>query len=555
MVCIFFLTFIKAQPIIEIISALFVIHCILSTTFKGEPIHYERSRPISFFEGFVKKHLGTPQNIACTKGFSIFSVISYLYFVTNDLNNYDNIATLTHGYGTGVSSGRWFLQILGDWMQAMRLDFNLPFINALTALIFLCLAAFLVIRILHIENRLLCFGIGAITASFPTIAATMFFSYTVHYYCLGLLLSAAGVYLALNTKWFRIFASALFCLSLGIYQAYYPFAAMLFVLALIRETLDETVDWKAVVKNAFIYLALFALGYGLYMILSRYFLQVYGCVFNDYQGISSMGKLDLRQLPRMVKNVFKYYIRLYRMDYCSVSATYVIRFCIGLSFLCDILLVALDWKKRSLMKNLELCVLLLLLPVAANSIIIMVPQGGIYTIMVMGLIALYYLPILLVQNLRIPLKPKKALILLVCVTTLLASGDYAYQSNGNYRSLYYQNRKTENYFTVMLSQIRSTPGYREDMEIVFIGSSITDSSLNDNWQKYIFQYGGKSESAMSAINAYSRPDFFYQYFGYYVRNATAEELSVYASQIEEMNTYPNSGSIRIIGNIVFVNCG
>lgn len=505
------------------------------------------------FENFTKKHLLTVQNRACAKGFSIFSLISYLYFVTNDLNNYDNISVLTHGYGTGVSSGRWFLQILGDWMQAWNMDYNLPLYNVLLALVFLLAAVLLIIRMLQIENNLLCFALGAVTASFPAVAATMFFSFTVHYYFLALLLGVAGACMTRTKVWYL--SPVLFCLSLGIYQAYYPFIAVLLVLTLVRDALDETVHWTAVVKKAFLDLALLGVGYAMYIALSRVFLTVYSSAFNDYKGISSMGSFRLRELPHMIKQIYKYYLRLYRVDYCSVSATYVIRFCIGVSFSLDAVFVAADWKKRTMMKNLELCVLLLLLPMAANCIIMMVPDGGIYTLMVMGLIVLFYLPILLAQKIKVPLKLKNALILLICITTVLASFDYTYQNIGNYRSLYYQNRKTENYFTVMLSQIRSTEGYREDMEIVFVGSRIDDSSLTDSWEKYIFQYGGKDDSAISAINAYSRPDFIRQYFGYTVRYAGNDELAAYANELGNMDTYPNSGSIKIIDNKVFVNCG
>lgn len=505
------------------------------------------------FEGFVKKYICTRRNKACAYGFGIFSFISYLFFVTNDLNNYDNIATLTRGFGTGISSGRWFLQILGDWMTSLNLDFNLPFYNVLIALLFLLCAALFVIRILHIEDPLLCFGIGAITAAFPTVASTMFFSYTVHYYFFALLLGTVGVWLALQNKWYRLFSALLFALSLGIYQAYLPFIAMLFVLALIRETLDDSTSWQGVLKDSFICLALMGLGYLLYMGLSRYFIRVYETAFNDYQGISSMGKLELSALPQMIKDVYKHYLRLYRLDYHAVSATSTIQFCVSISFLAVAACLVLDWKKRTLLKNLELGVLLFLLPAAADSMLIMVPDGFVYTLMVMGLIAVFYAPALMAQHLKF--KFKKAVILLVCATTLLAAGNYAYQTNVNYRALYFQNKKVENYLSILLTQVRSTEGYTEDMELVFVGSNIQDNTLHDDWTEVTFQYGGNGGSAMDALNAYSRPDFIYQFFGYPCHYATDEELAAYASQLEGMATYPNSGSIKIIDDLVFVNCG
>lgn len=511
--------------------------------------------PLYPFETFFRNKLCSSRNRACAKGFFLFAVLSYLYFVTHDLNNYDTIGNLIWGYGAGVSSGRWFLQLLGDSMHVLELDYTIPFFNVLIALTFVYFAACFVIHILHIENSVLCFGIGAITASFPTIAASMFFPHTVHYYFFGLFLGVAGVYLAQQNRWYCIFSVVLFALSLGIYQAYYPFIAVMFVLALIQKTLDLEVDWKYVIRDAFIYLLFLILGYLLYRVLNQYFLSVYETVLNDYQGISSMGQLNLRDLPHLIKETYKNYFFLYQMDYCSISATHVIRFCIAIIFALVFLFVVLDWKKRTFLKNIELCVLLCILPVASNSIIIMVPNGDIYTLMVLGLIALFYLPILMAQNLKTSIKSQLALILLTCIITLLASTNYAYQSNGNYRSLYYQNRMTENYYSILFSRIKSCEGYQEDMEIVLLGSNIDDSSFSDSWHKYVFRYGGKDSHVMNTINAYSRADFMRRYFGYTVRDATESENREYAPYFIENETYPNSGSIKIIDNIVLVNCG
>lgn len=501
----------------------------------------------------IKKTCLTQENVALSWGFWIFSILSYLYFVTNDLNNYDNISILTHGYGTGVASGRWLLQILGDFLDSIDLSFNLPFFNALTALIFLWLCGCLVVRILDIHSRFLCFSLGAITAAFPVVAATMFFSYTIQYYFFGLFLGVVGVFFLAKTGWRRLLAPVFFALSLGLYQAYYPFLAALLVLMLIRETLEDGPSWKQVLKDSFLFLGLFVLGYLLYRILCQVFLNVYQTQFNDYKGMSSMGQVALGDLPRLIKDAYKHYLRLYRLDYCAVGATVVVRICVGLSFLTVALGLILGWKKRPLLKNLELCVLLFLLPLAANSIVIMVPNSSVYTLMVFGLIALYYIPVLMVEKLHS--KTRGLLTIFLSLVLLCASVNYAYQSNGNYRSLYYQNKKTENYFTVLLTQIRSTEGYTEDMEIYFVGETIEDSSLYDGWQKYVFQYGGKGSSVMSAINAYSRPDFILQYFGYFVNYAPAEMVQQYSSLIAQMPTYPNSGSIQIVDNLVLVNCG
>lgn len=505
-------------------------------------------------EGYFKAFIQDNRNRACAKGFAIFAVLSYLYFVANDLNNHDNVSVLLYGYGTGVASGRWFLQILGDLQEKLNGVYNIPLFNAGFGLFYLYLASALIIRILHIDDSKLCFGIGAITASFPTVAASMFFSFTVQFYFLAILLGVGGVYLVRKPKWYRVISSILFALSLGIYQAYFPFVAILLVLSLIQEALDNQVKWDHLLKNSFILLILLVLGYVLYMVLNQVMLYLYGCELNNYRGNASMGKIALGDLPWMIKLVYKYFFLLFRFDYCSVSATPMIRFCVGFGFAITLFCIIYDWKKRPLLKNLELCFLLFILPVAANSIIILVPTGNIYTLMVLGLISVFYLPALMAQNIQLCSQGKKIFTSILCLMLVIASTDYAYQNNGNYRSMYYQNRVTENYYAVLFSQIKSMDGYQDDMEVVFIGDAIDDQSLKDAWEYTYFQYGGKSRTAMEAINAYSRPAFIQYYFGYSTRYATVEEIAKYSSHFTEAETYPNDGSIKIIDHTVFVNC-
>lgn len=505
-------------------------------------------------ESFFQKHLRDKRTVACAWGFGIFAVISYLYVMTNNLQNYDSIYALPKGYGSGVTSGRWFLSVLGQLMARRDWTYNIPFFNILFALIWLGIAAVLVVHILNIQHTGICFCIGAVTASFPAIGAAMFFTFTVQFYLFAILLGTAGVLLALRKRWYRIFSSLLFALSLGIYQAYYPFIAALFVLVLIREAMDPELSWQTVLKNAFLYLGLFVFGFVLYSLFSKVILAILGLQLTDYQGLDTMGKLELQAIPQMLRDIYSNFFLLCTRDYCSVSATTVVQRGILAGFVVSGLCLIAGWKSRPLMKNLELCVLLLLLPVAANGIIIMASSGYIYTLMVCGLLALYYLPLLMVDQLKPSVKAKKALASVICLVTFLVSLNYSYQNNGNYIALYYQNQKVENYYAVMLARAKSLEGYRDDMDIAFIGYDIFDKSIRDGWDETIFQYTGKDYHVTSAINAYSRPDFIYNYFGFEIRHITNEEALDNADVIAGMDYYPNSGSIKIIDNTVFIKC-
>lgn len=505
----------------------------------------------------IKAWIQEPRNIACAKGFSIFSFLSYFYFVANNLDNIDTVSNAPYGYGSGVNLGRWFLQFLGETLRKFDLDYCVPFFNVLIALVFLCLSTLLCIRILRIQNLRLCFCFGAISASFPVVAATMFFSFTVQYYFFAVLLSTIGVYLAEKKKWYRFLSALFFSLSLGIYQAYFPFIASLFILVLIRDTLDNDLKWSTVVFDALFYLAMMFCGYILYRIFWNFSLDYYNVSPDLYQGVASMGKLPTEQLPRIIGAAYRNFTS-FRKNYCSIGTTRIIRICINFCSAFSLAMFALQWKTRPIIKNLELAFLLLLLPIAANSIEIMAPSGEIYTVMVFGMIAIFYLPILLAENFSISCKNSKIAALLLCPLILIPAVDYAYCTNVNYRALYYQNRQIENYYTAMFSEIRSMDQYDQDMKIVFMSNHNSDSSLTmDPWACLDVEYGGRASNSTDALSPYpaSRVHFIGNYLGYETQYASEEEAIKYAPYFAESETYPNGGSIKIIDNTVFVNLG
>lgn len=92
---------------------------------------------------------------------------SHLFALTNVLQNHDNIAVL-NGYGAGVTSGRWFLNILGDFIGRVWGNYNLPFFNGLLCILLLSVSAAVIIERFHITDLRLCaaWGGGIFSVSF-----------------------------------------------------------------------------------------------------------------------------------------------------------------------------------------------------------------------------------------------------------------------------------------------------------------------------------------------------------------------------------------------------
>ena len=83
---------------------------------------------------------------ACAAATALFGALSYFYLFANNLNNNDTISCLPQGFGTGISSGRWLLHVLGKLTEKLWGVYNVPLFNGLLALLLLALTSAVLVR-------------------------------------------------------------------------------------------------------------------------------------------------------------------------------------------------------------------------------------------------------------------------------------------------------------------------------------------------------------------------------------------------------------------------
>ena len=127
-------------------------------------------------------------------------------------------------------------------------------------------------------------------------------------------------------------------------------------------------------------------------------------------------------------------------------------------------------------------------------------------------------------------------------------------TNVEYISLYYSNRQTENYLNAMVVQVRMTEGFDTEKQWAFLGQ-IQDPLLRTPWQ-YEVRYGG-NEPAEMMINRGTRYDWFLHYFGYSIPMADEQTIAELWEQeeVKQMPSWPNEGSVKVIGDVVVIKCG
>ncbi len=480
----------------------------------------------------------------------------HLYALVNNLYNYDDIAQQPKGYGTGITSGRWFLTLLGDFFDFWGGNYNLPLVNGVLFLVLLSISAAFLVEVLEIRKKSSAVLIGALFTVFPTATATLFFRYTAVYYGVGILCSVLAAWILEKGKTGFLMSALFTALSLGIYQAYVPIMIGIFVMLLIRKALEGKSGIKNLIYKGFYYCTVLVAGVLTYFLLLKIFLIVYNTNLSNYQGVGNMGKLSLPELPGLIKEAIYSVCMLPAKDYCGLSGMRAIKLAYFLVFgISSVLIIYFlvtrvkDWKI-----TIVTGLLCLAFALAVNFIVVMCPETWIYTLMVYAFVLLPCIPLMLLECFPVCEKQhffQKMMKKSCIVVSLLLIFCYAYEANINYTTLYFANRQVENYCSGLVVQIRMTEGFTPEKKWAFIGN-IEDPLLHSFWQ-FEARYGG-NEFTQGLLKRYS---LFYwiQCFVGYTPEFAAEEMVAELCKneiVQEMPCWPSEGSVKVIGDSIVV---
>ena len=482
-------------------------------------------------------------------------MLTHLFGLVNVLHNYDDIAVQPEGYGTGVTSGRWLLSLLGDFVEKLGGNYNLSFVNGLLFLVWIGLSAAFLVDLFQVKRRSFAFLIGGLFAVFPSAFATLAFRYTAVYYGLAILLSVLAAWVLFRGKWGVLLSALCTSGSLGIYQAYVPMTIGILVLVLILKCLDEKAEFRKLALDCLRCCAALILGLILYFLFLKGTLALYQTTLSNYQGVDSMGKLKLSQLPDLIAQAYASFCTMPIRNYCGLAGMKLIK-------LTYLLLAALSvaaggyllWTKvRKPLVAALLVVLCVVFPLAVNFVVVMCPDSWIYTLMVYSFVLIACAPLLLADSLSeekllAPFFRKTAAIL---VGLLIFC--YGYQTNVNYTALYYSNRQIENYISGMVTQIRMTEGFDTSKKWAFLGT-IQDPLLSCYWD-YEMDYDG-IKPAGEMVQQYSWFFWIWNYVGYLPEFADEQTIASLweREEVQQMPCWPDYGSIRVIGDTVVVKC-
>lgn len=294
-------------------------------------------------------------------------MLAYGYAFTNKLVNLDELMYL-FGKGATLESGRWGL-VLSSWIFP---DFSMPWIYGVVSLVIITAAICLCLHTFQIENGLLQFLVAGAMITFPSLAATMTYTFTISAYAVSLYLAILPVYLISRGGWKRVLL-ALVCsvVSVSIYQAYIAVTASLLILLLIRKTLANEESEKKLFVTGLGYVLFLAASLGFYWLSAQLVWRITGTTAGSYADSAlTMNRLDVL---RNLKNAYASSFRILVSGFYGIIATPAARIS---HWLCAGILaveVLLWMKKNPNPRRFALLVFLAaLLPVSMNCMFLFV---------------------------------------------------------------------------------------------------------------------------------------------------------------------------------------
>ena len=494
----------------------------------------------------IKKSFGTGDRIAFFSAL-ICGLLIHMPVMLMDVPNHDGLSSM-HFSQNMITSGRWFLSVA----CAASSFFTVPWIIGLIGIFELALTAVLLVRIFETDNPVAIFLISALLVSFPSLASTFAYVFTLDGYMLGLLLSVLAVYLVKKDHVFLGGISLAF--SLGTYQAYLPFAMLLSVYCVWDVMIKGE---KGSVRKCMNFLYMGVTGAVLYYVLLKILLKIQGKVLDTYQGIDNLngGGLSgrLSALPTMYKDFIKF---SFSKGFMPGDAGAACGATLGIAALAAVVLLVV---RKGLFKKFWFywvgLLTLVLVPLSANVVLLITPEVNYHLIMRYQWVLFWMLFVVLCDRcVGMETKLRTLLSWVPALAAFVLVMSYAVSVNIGYTNLQRKYEKTYAYALRLLDRIENTEGYYHGIPVVIMGvigddenppseltSSVTGDMIGldgdyliytgDNYENFIRHYLG---SELNIISMDQCPEIYY------------------SDEYVEMESFPGGTSVKYVDGKIYV---
>lgn len=482
----------------------------------------------------------------------LIGFVAHATIMLKDIPNHDGLASMYFDQNM-ITSGRWFLSVACGFSSY----FTLPWLIGLLGLLLLAFAAVVLVDLLQIGSTGLGVLVGGLLVTFPALTSTFAYVYTLDGYMVGLLLAILSVWFA--TKGGKKWIAGAVCLafSMGVYQAYLPFAILL-SLYLVLISFIELEKTKEKIKYLGSFLGMGLLGMALYYAILQILLFAQGKKLASYQGIDGMGSLAGLDIVATLKAIFGDFVQFTIKGHVLFNNVFsVLAWVILLVAMLFVLAGVILNKKlyKSLWLYLSLGLLLLVLPVATNVILIISP-GVNYHLLMRYQWVLFVILLLAFTSKYVDVLKRNAAEckwLLLCCATILTF-NYLVVDQIAYSNLDKKYEKTYSYCLRLLDRMEQTEGYYPGIPVAMIGVVGDDNfPVTDITDKVTGSIIGTTGDYLLYTSA-NYASFMKHYLGVELNPVSGEDmLWIYDSEeYRALESFPGKNSMKVVDGVLYV---
>lgn len=480
---------------------------------------------------------------------------AHLPVMINDWPNHDGLSSMYFDQNM-ITSGRWFLSVACGFSSY----FTIPWVIGLLSLLFLGVGAAALVEFLQIRETIWAVLISALLVSFPALCSTYAYLFTADGYMLALTLVFFAV--LLTDRFPRGYLPGGLCLafSMGIYQAYLPFAILLSLYGCLM-VLMSSQERRVKLFRMLRYLIMGVSGAAEYYVILRILLLAEGKQLDTYQGINGMAGGQGRNVKEILASIYHDFIaftgkgnvlynNIFSLAAVCLLAAAVVLVCIRNGYV-------KNWKSY-----LTALVLAVLAPAATNVILVISPNVTYHLLMRYQWI-LY--PILMIafvlhscgngQKLR----TGSGRLTATLQWMLLAAGlvlvlNYTVTDNIGYANLEKKYEKTYAYCLRLADRMEQTPGYYTGIPVAMIGvqsqknypeTDITGAVTSD-------MIGMTGDYLVYTDNNYQA--FMKHYLGITMNLVSDQKMEeIYRTKsYQSLDSFPGTNSMKVVDGILYI---
>ena len=489
----------------------------------------------------------------------VLGLLIHLPVMLSDIPNHDGLSSMYFDQNM-ITSGRWFLTVACGFSSY----FTIPWVIGLIGLIWLALTAAVLTEVLELTDPVTITVVSGLLVSFPALASTFAYVFTMDGYMMALFLAILAVLFTKKQKKGWLAGAVCLAFSMGIYQAYLPFAILLCVYVILLFFMEEK-GWKTKAFYVLRYLGMGVAGAALYYVILQILLKLQGKVLDTYQGINSMEQMGSGMgILATIKGMYVDFLAFTVHGNVLVNNIFSLAACIILVATVVFLVIrSMIWRKW--WKNPAFFVIMILLgismPLLTNVILLISPNLTYHLLMRYQWVL--YLILMTAFADRYTAEESRTDVVLqwaALSAAVVLVFDYGISDNIGYSNLEKKYEKTYAYCVRLLDRIEQTPGYYQGIPIALVGvigydefpttditGKVTDGMIGLSGDYLIYKgadYQAFMQNYLGATLNFLDPD-------------TVGEIYMTQEYID-MDTFPGPNATKVVDGILYVkteNCG